>query len=88
VSGAVDDLAAEEAERLLNLSAPLARRYVARLADPLEGLVVDGGVDLAAMANVIDLRSRHGGAATPESLRDALSEERGLVDDLALDRSG
>jgi hypothetical protein len=41
------------------------------------------------MANVIDLRSRHSGAGgAAESLRGALSDERGLVDDPALDRSG
>jgi ABC-type nitrate/sulfonate/bicarbonate transport system substrate-binding protein len=90
VSGAVDDLAAEEAARLLGLSAPLARWYVARLADPLDGLVVGGGVDLDAMANVIGLRGRHGGAAgaAAESLREALSSQRGLVDDLAPGRRG
>lgn len=89
VGGAVDDLAAEAASRLLNLSEPLARRYVARLADPRDGLIVDGGVDLAAMGNVIDLRIRHGCAGVAaESLRGALSAERGLVDDLAPGRRG
>lgn len=90
VSGAVDDLAVEEAARLLDLSEPLARRYVARLADPSEGLIVGGGVDPEAMANVIELRRRHGGASGPAAdlLSAALNEERGLVDDLASGRSG
>lgn len=90
VSGATDDLAAEEASRLLSLSPPLARRYVARLADPMEGLIPGGTVDLDAMANVIALRIRHASSGGPvaDQLRGALSEERGLVDSLAPGRSG
>jgi ABC-type nitrate/sulfonate/bicarbonate transport system substrate-binding protein len=87
LSGDVDDLAAEEATRLLNLPDALARRYVARLADPLEGLIVGGVVDLDAIANVVDLRIRHGSAAA-ERLRGALSPDRGLIDNLAPDRRG
>lgn len=89
VGGAVDELAAEEAVRLLNLSEPLARRYVARLGDPMEGLIVGGAVDLEAMANVIDLRRRHGDSGpAADPLRDALCAKRGLVDALAPGRSG
>lgn len=84
VSGAVDDVATQEAARLLGLSEPLARRYVARLADPLEGVIVGGDVDPAALANVVELRRRHGGAgAAADLLRGALREEGGLVDDVA-----
>jgi ABC-type nitrate/sulfonate/bicarbonate transport system substrate-binding protein len=54
----VDDVAAEAAAELLELSPDLARRYVERLVDPTEGLVRDAVVDDAGLRTVIELR-RH-----------------------------
>jgi ABC-type nitrate/sulfonate/bicarbonate transport system substrate-binding protein len=58
VGGPLADTAVEAAVARLGLDDDLARRYVARLADPLDGLVVDGSVDEAALRTVLDLR-RH-----------------------------
>ncbi len=58
VGGALADTAVEAAAARLGLDDDLAQRYVARLADPLDGLVVDGSVDPAALRTVLDLR-RH-----------------------------
>jgi ABC-type nitrate/sulfonate/bicarbonate transport system substrate-binding protein len=58
VGGPLADTAIEAAVARLGLDDDLARRYVARLADPLDGLVVDGSVDEAALRTVLDLR-RH-----------------------------
>ena len=65
----------------LDLPAPLAERYLARLKDPAEGLVPDGVVDPAAVRTVVDLRRRY----RPESgdgtdlLAPALGADPGLV---------
>ena len=45
-------------EELL-LPEPLARRYLARLRDPAEGLVPDGVVDPDSIRTVLDLRRRY-----------------------------
>ncbi|WP_107767477.1 ABC transporter substrate-binding protein [Nocardioides terrigena] len=58
VGGGLADTAVEAAAAQLGLDDDLAQRYVARLADPLDGLVVDGSVDPAALRTVLDLR-RH-----------------------------
>ncbi len=58
VGGGLADTAVEAAAARLGLDDDLAQRYVARLADPLDGLVVDGSVDPAALRTVLDLR-RH-----------------------------
>jgi ABC-type nitrate/sulfonate/bicarbonate transport system substrate-binding protein len=58
VGGALAGTAVEAAAARLGLDDELAQRYVARLADPLDGLVVDGSVDPAALRTVLDLR-RH-----------------------------
>lgn len=58
VGGALAGTAVEAAAARLGLDDDLAQRYVARLADPLDGLVVDGSVDPAALRTVLDLR-RH-----------------------------
>lgn len=58
VGGGLVDTAVEAAAARLGLDDDLAQRYVARLADPLDGLVVDGSVDPAALRTVLDLR-RH-----------------------------
>ncbi|MGH3331461.1 MAG: ABC transporter substrate-binding protein [Nocardioidaceae bacterium] len=57
-SGRADDVAAEEAEAVLGLPEDLALRYVDRLKDAGEGLVVDDVTDLEALATVVSLR-RH-----------------------------
>ena len=59
VAGEHADVAAEEASRALSLSPALADRYVARLRDPDEGLVVDDEVDMEALRTLVELRRRH-----------------------------
>jgi ABC-type nitrate/sulfonate/bicarbonate transport system substrate-binding protein len=58
VAGDLTGLAVEAATARLGLGDELAQRYVAGLADPVDGLVVDGAVDPAALRTVLDLR-RH-----------------------------
>jgi hypothetical protein len=58
-SGSVDDLTVDEAVAALGLPRQLAERYVARLKDPQEGLVLDAEVDLASLRMVVDLRRRY-----------------------------
>ena len=78
VAGELDSAAAEEAAAALDLPAPLAERYLARLKDPAEGLVPDGAVDPAAVATIVELRRRY----RPEEagvLAPALLADSGLV---------
>jgi ABC-type nitrate/sulfonate/bicarbonate transport system substrate-binding protein len=58
-AGSLDDVTVDEAAVALRLPRQLAERYVARLKDPLEGLVPDGLVDLASLTTVVDLRRRY-----------------------------
>jgi ABC-type nitrate/sulfonate/bicarbonate transport system substrate-binding protein len=58
LDGGAADVAAAEAATLLDLSPALARRYVARLRDPREGLVPHGRVDRDALSTIVELR-RH-----------------------------
>jgi ABC-type nitrate/sulfonate/bicarbonate transport system substrate-binding protein len=58
-AGSLDDVTVDEAAVALRLPSQLAERYVARLKDPLEGLVPDGRVDLASLTTVVDLRRRY-----------------------------
>jgi ABC-type nitrate/sulfonate/bicarbonate transport system substrate-binding protein len=58
LDGDAGDVAAAEAATLLALSPELARRYVARLRDPREGLVPHGRVDRDALSTIVKLR-RH-----------------------------
>ena len=58
-AGSLDDVTVDEAAVALRLPRQLAERYVARLKDPLEGLVPDGRVDLASLTTVVDLRRRY-----------------------------
>jgi hypothetical protein len=82
LAGELTSEAAESAARRLGLSDELALRYVARLRDPLEGLVPGGVVDPAALRTLIDLRMTW----LPEVvdgrdvMTDALAEGSGLVD--------
>jgi len=59
LGGGCDDVAAEEAAALLGLPPEQARRYVARLHDPAEGLVPDGEVDPHALQTLAGLRRRY-----------------------------
>jgi ABC-type nitrate/sulfonate/bicarbonate transport system substrate-binding protein len=82
VAGALDNEAAEAAQRRLGLDDDLAMRYVERLRDSDDGLVTDGGADLASLATLVRLRS----AWLPEAvdghdvMEAALLEGSGLVD--------
>lgn len=58
VRGDLTQVAVSSAGDQLHLDAGLARRYVERLADPVEGLVPDGSVDPAALRTLVELR-RH-----------------------------
>jgi ABC-type nitrate/sulfonate/bicarbonate transport system substrate-binding protein len=59
VAGTLDAEVVAEARAALELPAPLARRYLARLRDPAEGLVPDGIVDPDSIRTVLDLRRRY-----------------------------
>jgi ABC-type nitrate/sulfonate/bicarbonate transport system substrate-binding protein len=59
LAGRVEDVAAREAGARLGLPPELARRYVARLRDPAEGLVAGGEVDAEALRTVAALRRRY-----------------------------
>jgi ABC-type nitrate/sulfonate/bicarbonate transport system substrate-binding protein len=59
VAGRLDSETVAEAEDALGLPAELARRHLARLKDPAEGLVPDGVVDPAAIRTIVDLRRRY-----------------------------
>ncbi len=83
VQGKAADLATEHAARLLDLSPPLAARYVARLGDPEEGLVLDGRPPGGGLRTVVELRRRYLPTTVDgdDVLADALTPESGLVDD-------
>ena len=82
-SGALDEVAARQATKLLGLTEQLAQRYVDRLKDPSEGLVLEEDVDLDALRTIIDLRRRYlpsvGGGE--DVLKDVLAAESGLLAD-------
>jgi hypothetical protein len=59
VAGELDAEVVAEAGAALELPEPLARRYLARLRDPDEGLVPDGVVDPASIRTIVDLRRRY-----------------------------
>jgi ABC-type nitrate/sulfonate/bicarbonate transport system substrate-binding protein len=81
VSGNADHVTAREAAAALRLDDTLAVRYLDRLKDPDEGLIVDGSVDLPALETAIDLRRRHLPARNGgDALAGALTPSRGLFD--------
>lgn len=88
VHGTAHDVAVEEAAQAMGLPARLALRYVERLADPREGLIVSGAVDAESLANVVALRRRHGGAGGADPLGKALIEQDGMLETVARGRSG
>jgi ABC-type nitrate/sulfonate/bicarbonate transport system substrate-binding protein len=81
VGGGLSDEAAEAATRRLDLDDVLARRYVARLRDPLDGLVPDGTVDRGALETLVRLRTTYLPTVIDgvEVLDAALDEDSGLV---------
>ncbi|HEV7899156.1 MAG TPA: PhnD/SsuA/transferrin family substrate-binding protein [Planosporangium sp.] len=87
VRGAADRIAVEEAAEAMSLPWPLARGYVARLADPRQGLIVGGEVDREAMANIVALRRRHGEAGG-DLLGKVLDEDDGLLETLGRGHHG
>jgi ABC-type nitrate/sulfonate/bicarbonate transport system substrate-binding protein len=81
-AGDADQVVVEEAAEALGLPDTLAAKYLERLKDPANGLVVDGLVDREAMETVLSLRRRYlpalvGGV---DVLATALDPSRGLVD--------
>jgi ABC-type nitrate/sulfonate/bicarbonate transport system substrate-binding protein len=81
-AGNADDITAEEAAAALRLTDTLAARYLERLKDPEEGLVIGGMVDREAMGTVVGLRRRYVPALVNgiDVLTTALDPSRGLVD--------
>jgi ABC-type nitrate/sulfonate/bicarbonate transport system substrate-binding protein len=77
--GSADQVVIEEASEALKLPYALAARYLDRLKDPAEGLVLDGVIDPAAMETVVNLRRKYlpGGSGV---LATALDPSRGLID--------
>jgi len=80
VSGGLTAEAAESATDRLGLDPELARQYVARLRDPLAGLVPDGAVDPDALATLVRLRTTYLPSEDgSDPLAQALEERSGLV---------
>jgi ABC-type nitrate/sulfonate/bicarbonate transport system substrate-binding protein len=81
-AGRADQVAAEEAAAGLGLSRTLAAKYVERLKDPEEGLVVDGTADPEALRTVVGLRRRYAPASAGgvDALATALDPSGGLID--------
>jgi ABC-type nitrate/sulfonate/bicarbonate transport system substrate-binding protein len=80
VAGALDAEATGSASTRLGLNPELARRYVARLRDPVEGLVPDGSVDRGALETLVRLRTTYlPSAETPDPVEQALDDSSGLV---------
>jgi ABC-type nitrate/sulfonate/bicarbonate transport system substrate-binding protein len=81
-AGNADPMVVEEAASALRLPDALAKRYLERLKDPGEGLVVDGVVDLEAMETVVGLRRKYMPALVDgvDVLATALDPSRGLID--------
>jgi ABC-type nitrate/sulfonate/bicarbonate transport system substrate-binding protein len=80
--GDLDDQVAASAVRRLDLDDDLARRYVARLRDPREGLVPDGAVDRGSLETLVRLRTTYLPSPAPDGgdvLDAALDEDSGLV---------
>jgi len=81
VGGGLGEQAAQSAADRLGLDESLARRYVDRLRDPLDGLVPDGVVDRAALETLVRLRTTYLPAVVDgvEVLDAALADDSGLV---------
>jgi ABC-type nitrate/sulfonate/bicarbonate transport system substrate-binding protein len=80
VEGGLGDDAAESAGRRLGLDDDLARRYVERLRDPVDGLVPGGEVDRGALETLVRLRTTYLPTdAGSDPLARALEERSGRV---------
>ena len=82
VGGGLDVETATSASRRLHLDDELARRYVARLRDPRDGLIPDGVVDRGALETLVRLRTTYLPSPGPQGgdvLDAALDEGSGLV---------
>jgi len=82
VDGRLAEEAAASAARRLGLDAGLAQRYVARLRDPVDGLVPDGAVDRGALETLVRLRRTYLPSPVPgggDVLDAALDPGSGLV---------
>jgi ABC-type nitrate/sulfonate/bicarbonate transport system substrate-binding protein len=79
--GSAGEVAVEEATTVLGLPEELARRYVARLKSPREGLILDDKVDREALTTLIELRRRFLPTIVEgrDVLADALEAQSGLV---------
>lgn len=78
LDGTLDDLTADQAQAALDLDPVLARRYVAGLKDPRNGLVRDGVVGRRELAAVVGLRRRYQSGAV-RWLDDVMAADSGLV---------
>ena len=78
-AGDLGDVAARSASQRLGLDAALAERYVARLRDPLDGLVPGGRVDLDALRTILGLRTTYLPAPDGDVYAGALDPASGLV---------
>lgn len=81
VSGSLTLPVTESAARLLELDDALARRYLERLRDPLDGLVPDGKADRGALETLVRLRTTYLPNVVDgvDVLEAALGEGSGLV---------
>ncbi len=59
LAGRLDPEAKAAAAEVLSLSPALAEGYLARMGDPVEGLVADGRVDRASLETLVGLRQRY-----------------------------
>lgn len=80
-AGELDPEATEAAARLLGLPRDVAAEHVGVLHDPLRGLILDGGVDVASLSTLVDLRRRF--LPVPE-LDDVIARVDGVVRPAAL----
>lgn len=81
VDGTDRELATQEAQSVLDLSEPLAHRYVDRLTSASDGLITDEAPDLEGLGTVVDLRRRYLPAIVDgvDVLERALEPDSGLV---------
>lgn len=80
VGGGLAAEAAASASTRLGLDEQLARRYVARMRDPREGLVPDGTLDPEALRTLVRLRTTYlPSAEQPDPVEQALDAGSGLV---------
>lgn len=82
LEGGLDVEVADSAARRLDLDDVLARRYVARLRDPRDGLVPGGVVDRGSLETLVRLRTTYLPSPAPDGrdvLDAALDKDSGLV---------